>query len=320
MSQLTDRLLAEAVAGHVHCSPELLRVVRCPTGNFNATYFIDGASRPLVLRIAPPDDPAPLLFYEYQMMRQEPALHALLRARTEVPVPEILVHDDSRRNLDREFLLMERLPGEPVSQQRDLSPDAHESILRQLGAYLRQVHNLTGNSFGYLGEHHPMPAEPDWHTAFRVMWHKLLDDLQRCGGYTAAEVISLKKLLHRHSKAFERPVRASLLHMDVWGQNVLADEFGQVTGLIDWDRALWGDPELEFAILDYCHISEPSFWEGYGRKRDRSHDAEVRRGFYLLYEVQKYIFIERARRQDPARADAYRARCLHVVHQLSHSH
>ncbi|OUL36382.1 hypothetical protein BV372_08175 [Nostoc sp. T09] len=59
-----------------------------------------------------------------------------------------------------------------------------------------------------------------------------------------------------------------MLHMDVWFQNILVDSAGNVTGLVDFDRALWGDPEIEFAVLDYCGISEPAFWRGYGRERD----------------------------------------------------
>ena len=81
---------------------------------------------------------------------------------------------------------------------------------------------------------------------------------------------------------FDRPVPAALLHMDVWAQNILVDDGGRLTGLVDWDRALWGDPEIEFAVLDYCGISTPAFWQGYGRERDLSEPAQVRRVFYLL--------------------------------------
>lgn len=41
--------------------------------------------------------------------------------------------------------------------------------------------------------------------------------------------------------------------------NILIDNQGSVTGIVDFDRALWGDVEIEFAVLDYCGISEPAF-------------------------------------------------------------
>ena len=69
-------------------------------------------------------------------------------------------------------------------------------------------------------------------------------------------------------------------------------------------------------MLDYCGISEPAFWEGYGAERDTSPEAEVRRVFYLLYEVQKYIVIRRVRGNDPERADAYRRQSLRLAEGL----
>lgn len=81
-------------------------------------------------------------------------------------------------------------------------------------------------------------------------------------------------------------------------------------------RKPWGDPEIEFAVLDYCGISAPAFWEGYGATRDASPEAEVRRIFYLLYEVQKYIVVRRTRGHDPRRADAYRRQSLQLAQAL----
>ena len=110
----------------------------------------------------------------------------------------------------------------------------------------------------------------------------------------------------------------TVLHMDVWHQNILVGETGEtVTGLLDWDRALWGDPEIEFAVLDYCGISTPAFWQGYSRTRDVSRSAQVRRVFYLLYELQKYIVIRAGRNGDRRSAADYVKRSRQLVRHLS---
>jgi aminoglycoside phosphotransferase (APT) family kinase protein len=311
---LPDQLLTELCSHHLGVSPSALTISRCPTGKHNDTYFVEGAPRPVVLRVAPPDDPWPMLFYEYRMMRQEPALHALIRARTDVPVPEILAHDFSHRLVDRDYLLRERLPGRPLSDVA-LSSRELADVLREVGRCLRQVHALTGAAFGYVGEHHVMEPQPDWPGAFTIMWDRLLTDIERCGGYTADEARYLRRLLAQHYGTFDRPVAASLLHMDVWAQNILVEE-GRLTGLLDWDRALWGDPEIDFAVLDYCGVSEPAFWEGYGADRPRTPEAEVRRVFYLLYELQKYIFIRRVRRNAPREGERYRRQALALARTL----
>jgi aminoglycoside phosphotransferase (APT) family kinase protein len=296
--------------------PERLTLTHCRTGKFNTSYFVDGAAQPLVLRIAPRPDRAQVLFYEHGMMRQEPDLHALLRARTSVPVPAIVAHDFSGRAIDRDFLVMERMPGMPISRLGSRAPHACDDVLRKLGRSLRQVHGLTGDRYGYVGAHRPMEPQADWATAFATMWHLLLDDIERCGGYSAGEARRMRRLLDRSITVFDRPVPASMLHMDVWAENILADGRGRLTGLIDWDRALWGDPEIEFAVLDYCGISTPPFWEGYGVPRDTSPEAELRHVFYWLYELQKYIVIRRVRNHDPGRADAYRRESLQLVRAL----
>jgi aminoglycoside phosphotransferase (APT) family kinase protein len=288
-----------------------------PTGKFNTSYLVEGGPVPLVLCIAPPDDRARMLFYEHRMMRQEPGLHALLRERTGVPVPAFLAHDFSHAAIDRDYLLMERLPGTPLSHLRGLGPEGIGDLLREVGRSLRQVHAITGDRYGYVGNHRPMEPQPDWVSAFHIMWHSLLDDMERCGGNSPEEVAHMRRLLDLHMAVFERQVPASLLHMDVWAENILMDEQGRLTGLIDWDRACWGDPEIEFAVLDDCGTSEPPFWQGYGAGRNTSPEAEVRRVFYLLYEVQKYIVIRRVRSSDPVRADAYRRRCLRLAEGLA---
>lgn len=285
-----------------------MRFVPVPTGKFNTSYFVRGVGAELVLRIAPPADSV-FLFYERDMMRQEPGLHALLRRETEAPVPRILAYDDSRELLERDFLLMERLPGRPLSETSGGDVDR---TLGQVGHHLAQVHRLTATAYGYLGEHRPMAPQPTWWEAFHVMWNKLLDDIVGVGGYTVQEADALRWLLDDHRHVFDRPVPASLLHMDVWGQNLLVDEAGDLTGILDWDRALWGDPEIEFAVLDYCGLSTPAFWEGYGVPRDTSPAACTRRGFYLLYELQKYIVIRRGRQHDHAGAE----RCKRQVFAL----
>ncbi|HUU28237.1 MAG TPA: aminoglycoside phosphotransferase family protein [archaeon] len=310
-------LLSVAVTRSLNIQDQDISFERCSTGKFNTTYFVESSGlAPLVLRIAPADDRRANLFYEYRMMRQEPALHETIGQRTTVPIPAIKAHDFSHELFDRDFLVMERVSGTPVSEHWGLGRQGFERMLCQVGESLRQVHALRSNHYGYLGEHRPMEPQNNWTEAFVIMWHKLLDDIQSCGGYNQNEADSMRRLLESHLGRFNRQAPSSLLHMDIWAQNILADSQGRMTGLLDWDRALWGDPEIEFAVLDYCGISEPPFWEGYGEKRDKSPEARIRNVFYLLYELQKYIFIRRVRGKNPALADQYRSQSLALASQI----
>jgi fructosamine-3-kinase len=263
-----------------------------------------------------------LLFYERRMMRQEASLQALISARTHIPVAEVVVADFSRTRIDRDYVNMRALPGVLLSDARELTSAHLDSVLTQLGAHLRQLHRLTApdclgvEAYGYLGEHRPMRPQPTWFAAFRVMWHALLDDVVACGAYSTEEAQTLRDLLDRHREHFAHPVTPCLLHMDVWAQNILVDADGNVTSLVDFDRALWGDVEIEFAVLDYCGISEEAFWHGYGAARDTSPAAQICRLFYLLYEVQKYMPIRSWRGRDPAGAAHSKQHSVALAAQL----
>jgi aminoglycoside phosphotransferase (APT) family kinase protein len=307
-------LLAEMVMAHLPANPDQLAFEQIRTGKHNTSYYVQGAGEDLVLRISPPDD-AGFLFYERRMMAQEPQLHDLLRAETTVPVAEIMAYDDSRNLLDRDYLLMVRLPGQPLTDA-GLTGREVDGVLQQVGVHLAQMHALVADRYGYLGAHRPMEPQATWLEAFGVMWSMLLDDVVACGGYTPEEADAFRRLLEVYRPHFDRPVPASLLHMDVWSQNILVDDEGRVTGLVDLDRALWGDPEIEFAVLDYCGISEPAFWQGYGGLRETSFSAQIRARFYLLYEVQKYIVIRIWRRNDPTQALQYKRQSFALARPL----
>jgi len=293
------------------------RFERISTGKFNDSFFValeDG--REVVLRIAPPDD-AGFLFYERNMMRQEPSLHRAIRDKTSIPVAKVLAFDGSRALIDLDYLIMERLPGTALSDAR-VSASAADRVFEETGRHLRELHDKCRTErYGYLGEHHCMEPADSWVNAFRTMWGLLIEDIRACGGYDADEAKAAREALDPHLELFDRPVPSSLLHMDVWAQNILVDGDGCVTGLVDWDRALWGDVEIEFAVLDYCGVSTGSFWRGYGRERDASRAAQIRGAFYYLYELQKYIVIRMLRTNSPGQAALYKAQAARILRRIT---
>jgi len=295
------------------CHRNEVEITPVRTGLFNETFLASHSSLEVVVRIAPADDEV-FCFYEKNMMWHEPAIHRMLLEKTTIPVPEIYVFERSRRLIDRDYLIMEKLPGSPASELMPyLGPAEVEAMLEQVGGYLAQCHRLHRESYGYLGPNRPMHPQPKWADAFTVMWNRLIDDVVKVGHYSGKEARRLRRLLTKHAGLFDRDIPASFLHMDVWEQNILCDTDGRVQGLLDWDRALWGDPEIEYAVLDYCGISKPAFWRGYGRSRPDGEQARLRNVFYLLYEVQKYIVIRAGRHHDRAGAQRYKAQVMDIV-------
>ncbi|MHA1793489.1 MAG: phosphotransferase family protein [Promethearchaeota archaeon] len=325
MQDLKERAL-RLVKEHVGQVPS--KISRVTTGLFNDTFIISFNEdvsidynreflkiNKLILRIAPRDDTG-FIFYEKNMMWQEPDIHALLLAKTSVPVPRIFVADFSRELIDRDFLLMEFMQGIPLSNAKFLNKGMISNILYQVGIYLKEIHSIHFKEHGYRGKHSPCPTRDNWPDAFAIMWDYLLKDLVNCKAYTKEEARIFLDAIEDKKECFRMDSRASLLHMDIWSQNILVNNLGKVTALVDWDRSLSGDPEIEFSVLDYCGISSNSFWRGYGTNPKDDDDFKVRRLFYLLYEHQKYIIINILRKKDARLADRYKRESLSILKEI----
>ncbi|MBS3777657.1 MAG: aminoglycoside phosphotransferase family protein [Bacteroidales bacterium] len=305
-----------------NCSTDPTEVKPFGAGRFSETFYIqDEKEGEYIMRIAPSDSLLQL-FYEYRMMRQEPEIHERLLNETTVPVPRIIAYDFSRTLIDRDYLIMNNLPGKPLSEA-SLSNEAFIKAFKQWGEYVRQIHSLTEpeNRFGYVGSHHPMEPQDTWKEAFRIMYRKLLDDIRQQGIYDTETYDMAYQLLEDNLEIFDHCRTSRLCHGDLWVTNLLVDESGQVTGLIDFDRACWGDIEWDLAIAEYCGVTRPPFWEGYGERiNTHTGDANIRRMFYLLYEHQKYIIIAlSSRRNDPQGAQRYARESLEIMQQFKRS-
>ncbi|MBD3308021.1 phosphotransferase [candidate division KSB3 bacterium] len=201
--------LTACIRRHLGDTGEPISFTPIPTGKFNTSYYVQTAGQDLILRIAPPQD-AVFVFYEKDMMKQEPGIHRLLLEQTHVPVARILAFDESHAVLDHDFLIMERLPGHPLSEAMFVD---ESTVLQQVGDALAQTHRITADQYGYLGAHAPMPPQATWNEAFWMMWRTLIEDVAGVDYYTSEECQQLLSLLEAHLPLFDRDVPSSLLHM-----------------------------------------------------------------------------------------------------------
>jgi fructosamine-3-kinase len=74
-----------------------------------------------------------------------------------------------------------------------------------------------------------------------------------------------------------------LVHFDLWDGNILVHD-GRITGLVDGERAFWGDPVAEFVSLAlFGDISaDQAFFEGYGQV-EFTEDVRRRLAMYRSY-------------------------------------
>lgn len=292
-----------------------IQVDLIPTGKFNTSFFISANGQKFVLRIAPEECRSQMLFYEHRMILQEPTILKKVSSETKIPVPEVISLTERDPQLKRDWILQTCLPGAPMIHHA-LKSDKIASVHNQLGHALQSLHNVKGDKFGYLGEHRPMEPQISWPQAFQVMWNQLVEDIRSCNGYDSEEAESMKRLCESFYDAIPEIDHASLLHMDIWQENILVTVSEGLTGIIDWDRALWGDPLLDLVIADYCGMVNNDFSKSYFSPLQSLDPHSRLYKIYLLYEIQKYIFIEKVRRKNPAASTNYKIQCLNIARSM----
>jgi Ser/Thr protein kinase RdoA (MazF antagonist) len=241
--------------------------------------------RRLVLKIAPS---APGLSYEHDLLDTEAEYYR----RASGPLPSVVGAGPG-------FLLMTELPGVPWSQVAD-GPRPH----RELGGVVAGLHKTTGEGFGYPQD----PLRPTWPVAFAAMVDAILGDAVTYEVRLPRPAAEIAHLVRRHEPLLELVTTPVLVHFDLWDGNILLDD-GRLSGIIDAERAFWGDPVAEFVSLALFGDLDPALVEGYraaGGPAEFDLPARRRLALYHVY-LDLIMLVEMVPRKDD---DADRARFL----------
>jgi len=248
---LSQAELAEVVSQALGPDVGLRGVRELTEGTFNAAYALALADgRGLVLKVAPPPG-TPLLSYEQHLLATEAACLRAFAERTSAPVPELVAAGVSTQG--REYVLTALLPGASWSSQAGTIDDAQRRALRrQVGRHVAALHTVTGDGpFGYPGR--PDLGAPTWTDAYQRIIDALLADAARYAVELPVPAEEVRTRLHRAADAALGAVTTPVLvHFDLWDGNVFVDLDRPepiVTGFIDHERALWGDPAADLVSL-----------------------------------------------------------------------
>jgi aminoglycoside phosphotransferase (APT) family kinase protein len=255
-------------------------------GTYNTAVRLRLADgRRLVLKIAPSD---PGLSYEHDLLTTEAEYYRLASG----PVPSVVAAGPG-------FLLMTELPGVPWSQVAGDPP-----LRRELGGIVAGLHGVTGEGFGYPRD----PLRPTWPAAFAAMVDAVLADAVRYGVRLPRPAAEIAHLVDRHEPLLELVTTPVLVHFDLWDGNILLDD-GRVSGIIDAERAFWGDPVAEFVSLSLFRDLDPALLDGYraaGGPAAFDPPARRRLALYRVY-LDLIMLVEMVPRKD---GDADRARSV----------
>ncbi|MFK4089975.1 phosphotransferase family protein [Kribbella sp. NPDC020789] len=258
---LPDAKLASLLTRAGRDPGRLTSVTQLADGTYNSVYLLNHADGDLVLKL-PPTGPG--LTHEQNLIETEATFYQAAQGKT--PVPEVV-------GSAPDHLLMTALPGvtlHSVATER-------ARYRRELGAIVSSLHEVTGtDGFGY-----PQRGlKHSWSAAFQSMFDDVLADADR---YNVTLPAKVTRDLVTTRKALLDSVRVPrLVHFDLWDGNILVDD-GRVTGLIDGERAFWGDPVAEFVSLTLFSDLDDDLLAGYG--------ANINRERLSLYRVYLYLIM-----------------------------
>lgn len=261
-------------------------------GTYNAAYALTVDDRALVLKVAPQPG-LPLLTHEVDLMRTEVDFYRRASAAG-VPVPEVVFADLDRELLSSDYAFLSLVPGSDLHTSKDALTAARIAVTRaEVAALTARIHTITGPGYGY-----PLRGsnswQPTWRAAFGAMVDDVLADAARLGKPLPTSPERVGELMRRHFDVLDDVERPALVHFDLWDGNVFIDADGRVTGLIDGERAFFGDPVAEFVSLSLFRdlADAPELLAGYaeGSGAPFALTSSVRRRL-SLYTTYLYVIM-----------------------------
>jgi aminoglycoside phosphotransferase (APT) family kinase protein len=273
-----------------------------PGGMYNSTWVVETQAypEPVVLRVAP--DQHLQFRSEWQLMRNEYAVQPFVSAALSGFLPRVIAADWSHQVIDRDYMVLSMLPGVPAREALDRYPrPTWAAYFEQMGGLAKRVHAVAGDRFGTVAA----PAHNCWSGAFLTSMSLIAQDSARCG-LSRAVVDEIHSIAADNAPMLDQVTSASLLTGDLWTTNVLLsadnDEYPEITGVVDLDRAEWGDPLADWAI--WMARKKPgterdSFWSGYGALAEEDPSVRFRLALYAARH-QAAVRLENARLADAA--------------------
>jgi len=173
--------------------------------------------------------------------------------RLGVPCPKVIAVDAGRRLFPARYVLMEKVPGQPLSALQ-LPPDKLGPLLGQVGQYLRLIHSIPIDGFGcldealYLSENRVRGQCETWPDALLQRLNVDAAYLERHGLLAAETLSTMNAVLERHNDLLACCDVGFLLHGDLDSGQIFVDwQAKRVTGIVDLGERQSGDPAWDLS-------------------------------------------------------------------------
>ncbi len=280
-TRLSSIQLAEMVKRAFGNSVIPEQTIELTDGFFNSAYMLkltNGVKT--VLKVSPSRE-IKVMRYEKNIMHTEVHVLNKLFSLKSIPVPKILYYDRSYDITECEFFFMDFIEGIPLNKLRaELSEAQYKSINAEAGTYAKQIRSIESSYFGYISQDNK--RFDSWGDAFINMITELLDDASSMHVVLPCSQQKIYDIANENRDILNIVKIPSLVHKDLWEGNIFVDPTkAKITGIVDFERALYGDSLLE-PVCGFLLDSE-EFMLNYFGKTSLSHEEKIRAALYKIY-------------------------------------
>lgn len=266
-----------------HGLGEVRHVSRIERGIVNATFVINDSHVVRFDGLPPPAEGRHRYFAEQ-------TAYALLRERG-LPVPEVLALEPASQGETPAYIVMTRLSGGAVIDGwATLDAAQRRQVARQAGEALAAMHGITLPRFGKLRDLDRLGFD-GWFDYVADFLNRYTERGLAVQALDMALTARLWDALEALRPGLESVRQGVLVHGDYHWENLLQHE-GALSGMIDFELSISGDPAMDFAVAeqweDECPGSREHIYATYTAQRALEADHAPRSHFYWLLRVLDY--------------------------------
>lgn len=213
-------------------------------GEFNTIFQIRSGDKRYFVKFGSSPE-VKVLSYEKDILNTEIGFYKRLEGSA-VKRPNVVFTDTTRTKVPVDYFIMEAL-NVPLLGYTFPSSKQRKRFSYQLGANLAELHKIKGEGYGYP----QCGLESTWAEAYKKMINNIIADATVLD--VKLDTYRINSILERADKYLQEVTEPSLVHFDVWVGNIFVSKTHNFQGLIDWERAMWGDPVGDFISLNLFH-------------------------------------------------------------------
>ncbi len=290
----------------------LMQVYPLADGLCNALYLLEFSNgHKAVLKASSPDKKG-LRRGEQWLMDSELAALNLMKNVPGIPVPQVIVQDNSGKVLDAPYFIMEYIEGISMGNMKKEWPDTEKTIWNhRIGRLARSIASFSGESFGILASGRTFSTFMEFFQDFLSMLIMDAEDGRIDLGVSSDKLYSR---LSDSRSAMEEVTEPKLVHYDLWENNLIVRK-DRIVGVLDWERAMYSDPLMEERFRNYA--IHPSFLMGYGKTEFTSDERERCLWYDMAMDAAPMIEVFYRQYDDTKQYDRARDRFLFAWRKLN---